>query len=103
MRGQCRRRGEREVVRQVMILAFAQSDGRDTHTAEARIEVGECGLDAPEVREVRVHDLADLWMADVGRMTRDEQYVVDACIFKTLEEHALAHHAGGTEDHDLHE
>jgi len=36
-------------------------------------------------------------------MTRDEQYVLDARIFQTLEEHALAHHAGGTEDHDLHE
>src|SRR5258708_24831664 len=42
-------------------------------------------------------------MADVGRMTRDEQYVLDARIFQTLEEHALAHHASGTEDHDLHE
>ena len=87
----------------MVILAFAQSDGRDAQTVEARIEVGECRLDAPELREVRVHDLADLWMADVGRMTRDEQDVLDARIVETLEEHALAHHAGGTEDHDLHE
>src|SRR5258708_24631976 len=42
-------------------------------------------------------------MADVGRMTRDEQYVLDARIVETLEEYALANHAGGTEDHDLHE
>jgi len=50
-----------------------------------------------------VHDLTDPWMADVGRMKRHEQYVLDARIFETLEEYALAHHAGGTEDHDLHE
>ena len=84
-------------------MALVQSDDCDAQTVEARIEGGECCLDAPELREVRVHDLTDLWMADVGRMTRDEQNVLDARIVETLEEHALAHHAGGTEDHDLHD
>jgi hypothetical protein len=37
-----------------------------------------------------VHDLANLWMADVDRMTRDEQHLLDARIFETLEEHTLA-------------
>jgi hypothetical protein len=87
----------------VAILALAQSDGRDAQTVEARIEVGECRLDALELREVRVHDFADLWMADVGRMSRNEQHVLDPRIVETLQEHAFAHHAGGTEDHDLHE
>jgi hypothetical protein len=32
-----------------------------------------------------------------------EQYVLDARIVETLEEHAFAHHAGGTEDCDVHE
>ena len=36
-------------------------------------------------------------------MTRDEQYALDAGILETLEEHALADHAGGTENDDLHE
>ena len=50
-----------------------------------------------------MHDLANLWMADVDRMTRDEQHLLDTRIFETLEEHALADHAGGTEDDDLHD
>jgi hypothetical protein len=79
----------------MVILALAQSDGCDSQTVEARIEVGEHRLDAPELREVRVRDLADLWMADVGRMTRDEQYVLDARIVETLEEHALAQQRDG--------
>jgi hypothetical protein len=36
-------------------------------------------------------------------MTRDEQLRLDARIFETPEAHALAHHAGGIEDHDPHE
>jgi len=86
-----------------MILGFAQANGRHAQTIEASIEVGKCGLDASELREVRVHDLENLLMADVGRMPRDEQYVLDARIVETFEKHALAHHARRTEDHDPHE
>src|SRR5258706_12623260 len=73
-RCQRRRGGKREVVRQLVVLALAQSDGRDAQTVEARIEVGECRLEVPEVGEVRVHDLTDLWIADVGHVTREGQY-----------------------------
>ena len=58
-------------------------------------------FDASELREVRVHDLANLWMADVGRMTRDEQHALDARIVETLEQDAFVHRAGGAENHDL--
>jgi len=56
-----------------------------------------------ELGEVRMHNLANLWMADVRPMTRDEQHVLDARIVETLEQHAFAHHAGGAENHDPHE
>jgi hypothetical protein len=36
-------------------------------------------------------------------MTRHEQHVLDARVFETLKERALADHASVTEDHDLHE
>jgi len=48
-----------------------------------------------------MHDLANLWMADVGRMTRDEQHALDARIVETLEQDAFVHRAGGAENHDL--
>ena len=87
----------------MVILRFAQADGRDAEAIEAGIQVGECVLEPFELREVRVHDLANLWMADVRRMPRDEQHVLDARIVQTLEQHAFAHHASGAENHDPHE
>ena len=51
----------------MVILRFAQADGRDAEAIEAGIQVGECVLEPFERREVRVHDLANLWMAEVDR------------------------------------
>ena len=48
-------------------------------------------------------DLADLRMTDVDRLAGNQQHSFDARIVETFEQHALADHARGAEDDDLHD
>ena len=86
----------------MVILPLAQPDCGHAQTVEACIDVGECRGEVLERGEVRVHDLADLWVADVDRMARNKEYVFDARIVEAFKEYSLANHAGRTKDDGIH-
>ena len=47
-------------------------------------------------------DVEDLRVLDIDGLAGAQQDPLDACVVETFEQHALADHAGGAEDDDLH-
>src|SRR6266508_2731470 len=97
-----RRRGHREVVRDAPVLVLAHPGRGDTEAEEAGVVAGELVLHSGEIEEVPVAELGQLSVALPGGGTAHHEHGFDRWIEQALTQDALAHHAGGAEQDDLH-
>ena len=102
VRRQGARRRQCVVVRDPAILVLALSRRRDAEAEEARIDRREFSAESREIREVPMDDRAKLGMGKIERRPHHRDDLRDAIVKQALAQHALADHAGGAEQQDIH-
>jgi hypothetical protein len=84
------------------VLGLLDPHRRDTQTVEDRVEAGHSLSDRGQVEEVGHDDLLELGSTARHRSPSDDEHALDSLIEEALAQHALADHAGGAEEDDLH-
>jgi probable blue pigment (indigoidine) exporter len=96
-------RHHRVVVGDPGVGRLVHADGGNPKAVETGVGAGQLLPDGRDIGEIRKRHLAQLGVRDAGRRADHGDDLIDVRRQQTLAQHALADHAGRTEDHDLHD
>src|ERR1700684_1028483 len=92
---------KRQVVRDLRVVGFAHSHGRNAEAEKARIVSGKLRRDGRQIVQIFMHDLLNLGVLASGRAPAGDEHFGDVGIEQAFTQRALSDHACRAKQNDL--